>query len=256
VRNKEKHRQLDFGIIQNKYIVLYLILFMCYQVSNDFNDVDVKNIKEFAVTRVLSEFDARGSVFPGAKLPVIVPGSRTLDLYRWGLIPHWVKDIKSVSGSKLANARAETLLEKPSFRLSFIHRRCLVLASGFYEFDSLKQKYYYEVNGQKIFAFAGLWDSWRDPDGEEIKSCTIITCEPNSTVGKVHNRMPVILHPSDYELWLTGESIVELKKLLVPYSVELFEKKLEKKEKISDKEALKKKDNKILKIDKNQKTLW
>jgi putative SOS response-associated peptidase YedK len=227
---------------------------MCYRVSNDFNDVDVTRVKELGLTKVVSGFQARLNVFPGQDIPVIVPGSRVLDLYRWGLIPHWTKDLKSISGSKLANARAESVLEKPSFRQSFIKKRCLVLASGFYEFDSNKNPYYYTTVGQKIFAFAGLYDEWVNEKNEVVKSCTIITCEPNSIVKKVHGRMPVILHPDDYELWLTGTSMVELRKLLVPYSGELIEKQINKKPKIKKEKVKVKKDAKK-KIDKGQRTL-
>jgi len=225
---------------------------MCYRVSNDFSDVDVMQIKEFSVTKVMSKFQARLNVFPGQDIPVIVPGSRILDMYKWGLIPHWTRDIKSISKIKLANARAESILEKPSFRESFIKKRCLVLASGFYEYDNLKQLFYYTVSGQMIFAFAGLYDEWKDEGGEIIKSCTIITTEPNETVKRVHDRMPVILNPEDYEKWLTGNSMVELRKLLVPYSGELIVKRIDKKPKIK-KEKEKKETKK--KTDKNQKTL-
>lgn len=199
---------------------------MCYQVRTDFSDIDVIKIKEFAITKVEHEFQPRLNVFPKQTIPVIIPGSRILDLYRWGLIPSWAKDIKI--GNKLANARAETLIEKPSFRDSFIKRRCLVLASGFYEWDKNKHQYLIQLKSQKIFAFAGLWSHWKDEKNNIIKSCTIITCEPNKEIQKIHNRMPVILDPEDYDKWLTEKSLKELKSLLKPYKNKLIIEELQK----------------------------
>ena len=125
-------------------------------------------------------------------------------MLRWGLIPSWADD-PSI-GNKMINARAETVSEKPSFRTPFKHRRCLVLTNGFYEWlrtPEGKQPYYLHVKDGSPFGFAGLWETWRD--GEEIRSCTIITTEANQLVGEVHSRMPVILPPEDYELWLDPE---------------------------------------------------
>ena len=120
----------------------------------------------------------------------------------------------------MINARAETVPEKPSFRRAFRSRRCLILADGFYEWRktySGKQPYYMRMKDGSPFAFAGLWESWKN--GREIRSCAIITTEANELVGEVHNRMPVILHPEDYELWLDpdfGEK-EPLADLLRPY---------------------------------------
>jgi len=197
---------------------------MCYQVRTDFSDIDVRNIKEFAITKVEQEFQPRLNVFPRQLIPVIVPPSRILDLYRWGLIPAWAKDIKI--GDKLANARAETLIEKPSFRESFLSKRCLVLASGFYEWDKKKHQYFIQLKSQKIFAFAGLWNQWKDEKNSIIKSCTIITCEPNESIGKIHNRMPAILNPQEYDKWLNSNTLKELKSLLIPYKNEIIIREL------------------------------
>ncbi len=199
---------------------------MCYQVKTDFSDVDVRKIKEFAITKVEKSFQPKLKVFPKQFLPVIVPPSRILDLYRWGLIPSWAKDIKI--GDKLANARAETLIEKPSFRDSFIKRRCLVIASGFYEWDKNKHQYFIQLKTNKIFAFAGLWSDWKDEKNNIIKSCTIITCEPNDSIEKIHNRMPAILDSNDYDKWLKEKSLKELKSLLVPYKHEMIIQELPK----------------------------
>ena len=143
---------------------------------------------------------------------------RKLEMLRWGLIPAWADD-PSV-GNKMINARAETVSEKPSFRKAFKDRRCLVLTDGFYEWQRTpdgKQPYYIHMSDGSPFAFAGLWEIWRD--GEEIRSCTIITTEANELVGEVHHRMPVILHPEDYELWLDPdfEEKEALTSLLRPY---------------------------------------
>jgi len=193
---------------------------MCYRVSTNFSHIDVGKIKEFKVSKVASEFEPRFNVAPSQRIPVIVPGSRVLDLYKWGLIPSWAKD--SSIGDKLGNARSETIDEKPSFRGSFKNKRCLVLVSGFYEWDSSKQPYHMQLLNQKIFALAGLWDIWRHPESETIKSCTVITCEPNDIIGSIHNRMPVILKPEDYETWLTTENLEKAKKLLKPFDDKLM----------------------------------
>lgn len=194
---------------------------MCYRTSAVFTDIDVIEEKDFEVDTVLSKFQPRYNLAPTQKIPVIIPGSRILDTMRWGLIPSWAKDTKI--GSELANARSESIDEKPSFRDSFKNKRCLVLASGFFEWDKLKNPYLFRIKNKKIFAFAGLWSEWSSPEHEIIKSCTIITCDPNSTVKKIHQRMPVILQPKDYTAWLTGNSPKDLKTLLVPIKSDFLE---------------------------------
>jgi len=131
----------------------------------------------------------------------------TADFFIWGLIPMWAKDPEI--GNRLINARGETLAEKPSFRGSYRHKRCLILADGFYEWKSFggrktKTPYYIHMQDRKPFAIAGLWDHWESPDGSSIKSCTIITTTPNELMGAIHDRMPVILHPRDYAKWLNS----------------------------------------------------
>ncbi len=146
---------------------------------------------------------------------------RQFQLLRWGLIPAWAKD--ATMGSKLINARAETVAEKPSFRSAFRHRRCLVIADGFYEWrreDGKKQPFYFRMQDRQPFAFAGLWEHWQDPKGEAIDSCTILTTEANELLQQIHERMPVILNPKDYDLWLdpTVQKPEQLQQLLQPYS--------------------------------------
>jgi putative SOS response-associated peptidase YedK len=137
---------------------------------------------------------------------------------KWGLIPSWAKD-QSI-GPRLIIARSESVQEKPSFRSAFRYRRCLIPANGFYEWQALpngKQPHYITVHNVGIIAFAGLWERWKDKaTGEVIDSFTIITCEANELIGKVHERMPVILKEADYQTWLTGTA-KEAKAMMQPY---------------------------------------
>ncbi|BAZ31528.1 hypothetical protein NIES4074_40010 [Cylindrospermum sp. NIES-4074] len=139
---------------------------------------------------------------------------------RWGLIPSWAKD--PGMGAKLINARAETVAEKPAFRSAFKRRRCLVLADGFYEWQrqqGKKQPFYFRLQDGQPFGFAGLWERWQSLSGEEIASCTILTTAANELLQPIHNRMPVILEPQDYNLWLDPqvEKPEVLQPLLHPY---------------------------------------
>ena len=133
---------------------------------------------------------------------IVVDNERKYQPMRWGLIPHWAKDSKI--GSRLINARVETVTEKPSFRNLIKQRRCLVIADGYYEWQSQKgrkQPYYFQLGEHQPFAFAGLWDTWRSPDGE-IMSCTLLTTDASAEVSPVHHRMPVIVPPQAYSQWL------------------------------------------------------
>jgi putative SOS response-associated peptidase YedK len=128
---------------------------------------------------------------------------RELSIFRWGLIPSWSKDASGAA--RMINARSETLAVQPGFREAFKERRCLIPADGFYEWQktrAVKQPYCFEVNNGELFAFAGLWERWKNPAGEWIKSCTIATTTPNTVTGAIHDRMPVILNPESYDLWL------------------------------------------------------
>lgn len=149
-------------------------------------------------------------------------GKNKLDFFTWGLIPSWAKD--PGIGSRLINARAETLQEKPAFRSAFRRRRCLIPASGFYEWKQdpgtkSKTPMYIFMKSGAPFAFAGLWEMWESPDGSTILSGTIITTEPNELMSEIHNRMPVILPPQAYNAWLDpGEPAPnQLANLLKPY---------------------------------------
>ena len=170
-----------------------------------------------------AQFAPRYNIAPSQPVLAIPNDERSAaDFFIWGLIPMWAKD-PSI-GARLINARSETLAEKPSFRGSFKYKRCLILADGFYEWKTVAGKktkipYYIHLNDRRPFAFAGLWDSWESPDGSNLKTCTIITTEPNELMATLHNRMPAILHPRDYAKWLdpspqTPESLLPL---LKPY---------------------------------------
>ena len=130
-------------------------------------------------------------------------GRPELRFMRWGLIPHWSKDTKSAA--RMINARAETAAEKPSFRTPLRKQRCIIPASGFYEWKrdgQRKQPYFFRGTDDTPLAFAGLWERWRDPSGTPIHTCTILTTAANATVAQVHHRMPVVLSPESFDAWL------------------------------------------------------
>jgi putative SOS response-associated peptidase YedK len=158
----------------------------------------------------------------------VVPnnGENKVEFFQWGLIPSWAKDPKI--GNRMINARAETLAEKPSFRMPYKRRRCLVLADGFYEWrqeprSKSKTPIYIRLESDKPFAFAGLWEAWHpSADNDPLFSCTIITTTPNSLLETIHRRMPVILDPDAYDQWLEPheQSPDQLNGLLKPYPAE------------------------------------
>lgn len=157
---------------------------------------------------------------PTQNLPVISNDNPGLAAYyKWGLIPFWAKD--AAIGNKLINARAETLLEKPAFKKSLQSKRCLVIADGFYEWQKngkTKQPYRITLKDNGLFAFAGLWDEWKNEQGNKIRSFTIITTSPNALMESIHDRMPVILNPSDEKHWLsTNLKAEDALDLLQPY---------------------------------------
>ena len=144
---------------------------------------------------------------------------------RWGLVPSWAKDISI--GSRMINARAETLAERPSFRAAFRRRRCLVIADSFYEWkrDGLRRTpMRISLESGQLFAFAGLWESWTAPNGRRILSCTIITTAANQLIAPIHDRMPVILPPEAEPAWLDPriQDPDALSDLLAPYPPELM----------------------------------
>lgn len=174
------------------------------------------------------ELAPRYNIAPTQPVAAVRSGDdgRELVLLRWGLIPPWAKDLSI--GARMINARAETVAEKPAFRSAMKQRRCLILADGFYEWRTQgngKQPFYFRVESGRPFAFAGLWEHWRGPDGQIIQSCTILTTEANELVRDLHDRMPVILRPEDYERWLDPglRDAGAVEDLLAPYPAEAME---------------------------------
>ena len=183
--------------------------------------------------------DPSYNIAPSQMVPVILFGSldgsgacilgpgegdmvsmRVLVHLEWGLVPGWAKD-PSI-GSRMINARAETVAEKPSYRSAFRKRRCLVLADGFYEWKrqgGSRHPYHIRMQDRSLFAFAGLWEHWTGSDGSIVRTCALITTHPNDLVKPLHGRMPVILSQDDYAVWLdpSNQDTTRLKSLLRPY---------------------------------------
>jgi len=172
--------------------------------------------ERFGVKQIFLDLAPRYNIAPTQKVPVIlnISGERTIAAYQWGLIPFWVKELKKTK--PLINARSESLAEKPSFKNSLAKRRCLVPADGFYEWKqngTQKTPMFIQLKDTPLFAFAGIWDEWKDPDGEPLRTFSIITTEANEAMAAVHDRMPVILPPGAEEKWLDA-SIKEPSELL------------------------------------------
>lgn len=175
------------------------------------------------------DWNPRYNIAPTQPVPVIRQHPREpirqISVMKWGLIPHWAKDASGAAGT--INARSETAAEKPAFRDPMRYRRCLIPADAFYEWKrngASKQPYCFEVNDGEMFAFAGLWDGWKNAEGQWVKTCAILTTTPNAVTSAIHDRMPVIVHPDSYDLWLdpgtTKAQVVS--ELLKPYDARLM----------------------------------
>jgi len=196
---------------------------MCGRFSSSSKPEQIK--KEFKVAvEDPAIFKPRYNIAPSQMIPVVLDrtGERIVAQLKWGLVPSWAKD--ALIGSRMINARAETLMEKPSFREAYKSRRCIIPASGFYEWQraekGAKQPFYFYLTNKEVFGFAGLWEEWLDKkSNESLETCTIITTEANDVLKPVHDRMPVILKAADYDEWLdTKEANTDkLQKLLAPY---------------------------------------
>jgi putative SOS response-associated peptidase YedK len=188
----------------------------------------------FGIT-IPGDLPPRYNIAPGQPVAAVRPnaggggdagGGRELTLFQWGLIPSWSKD--PAIGSRMINARAETAAEKPSFRAAMKRRRCLIPASGFYEWAKAgpaKQPYFFHMKDNRPFALAGLWERWLSEDGSELETCAILTTSPNALVENIHQRMPVIIAPEDYDPWLdpANEKPATLQHLLRPFPAEEME---------------------------------
>ncbi len=186
--------------------------------------------RQFELVEVPAELAPRYNVAPAqevAAVRVLVQGQgRKVQLLHWGLVPSWAKDTKI--GYRTINARSESVETKPAFRAAYRERRCLVLADGFYEWQQqgrTKQPHLIRRKDGAPFAIAGLWERWDDPEGEPLESCTLLTCEANALVAKIHHRMPVILQPVHYDLWLDPQQQdpAQLEPLLQPHPAEQME---------------------------------
>ena len=199
---------------------------MCgrYTQSTKLNDL----VGRFGLNEPGFDLAPRYNLSPNQQAPVAgvrpdTPDSRSLKLMLWGLVPYWAKD--PTIGNKMINARAETLGQRPAFKHLLSSNRCLVLADGFYEWfkeGRTKTPMRFLLETEEPFAFAGLWDRWRQADATILYSFTIITTEPNDLVGPIHNRMPAILRPEDEQSWLDPaiKDTAAISRMLRPYPAE------------------------------------
>lgn len=184
-------------------------------------------LRRFAVQLVLFDISPRYNIAPSQKIAVIRGnGERHLEGLTWGLVPFWAKDLKKVK--PMINARMETLVEKPTFKAALTRRRCLIPADGFFEWQSKgdqRQPLHIRMRDKHVFAFAGLWDEWKSPDGQSLQTCVIITVPANGWMTEIHERMPAILRPEDEIRWLDSaiRSADEILSLVGPYPAEKME---------------------------------
>jgi putative SOS response-associated peptidase YedK len=188
---------------------------------------EIKLVFGIPSERPMPNFAPTWNGAPTDQLPIVrfdaKAGERSLDLARWGLVPFWAKDIKV--GFANINAKAEGIDTRPAFREAFQRRRCLVPVDNFYEWQKTatgKQPYAIALADRGIMALAGLWENWRSPAGEWVRSFAIVTCPPNTLCAELHSRMPVILGREAWPAWLGEEPVdqPQLRALLVPYSAE------------------------------------
>jgi putative SOS response-associated peptidase YedK len=182
--------------------------------------------KRYNLATVPEDISENYNVAPGQFMPIITEdegGKRHLELMKWGLVPFWAKDPKI--GYKLINARDDTIFDKPIWRSVILKKRALIPADGFYEWKrpndpkGRKQPFYIHPKQVDLFSFAGVWETWKDVEGLEWKTYSIITTQPNKEMASVHNRMPVILHPEDESSWLEPSRVTRdsVEPLLRPY---------------------------------------
>jgi putative SOS response-associated peptidase YedK len=199
---------------------------MCGRFSNKARPEQIE--KEFKVgAKNPGIYKPRYNIAPTQMIDTVIEktGERIIEQLKWGLVPSWSKDPEM--GNRMINARAETITEKPSFREAFKSRRCIIPATGFYEWQRKgaggKQPFYFYLKDKEVFGLAGLWENWIDKQtGEELETCAIITTEANHVLEPVHERMPVILKPESYDEWLDEKikNTDRLQRLLKPYPPE------------------------------------
>lgn len=198
---------------------------MCGLYSNRKMAAEVKSIFHFPED---PPFEPRNYITPGGPMEIITGehGNPHFALVRWGLVPGWTKEMRS--GKPLINARAETILEKPSFTGAMKHRRCLIPADGYFEWQGdvpgQKQPYYVTRPDHGLFAFAGIWEQWMASDGSELESAAIITTAANKNVSSIHHRMPVVIAPENFTNWLDSDNVLSPKasEMLVPAPEDFF----------------------------------
>lgn len=159
-----------------------------------------QDLADYFDTEPPAMFVSRFNIAPTT--PVIARTDQALTFFSWGLVPSWAKDVNI--GNRMFNARSETITEKPSFRTAFKRRRCLVPATGFYEWKAEaegKQPYFCHLN-HRLFSFAGIWEHWQDAMGNELQSCSILTTESVGAMSQVHQRMPVVIRDENHRVWL------------------------------------------------------
>lgn len=192
---------------------------MCGRYTLTIDPADLQDTLELG--KLPPDLQPRYNIAPTQPVAVVTSAEdRTVEMFRWGLIPSWTKDPSMAS--RMINARAETLHEKAAYRVPFARKRCLILADGFFEWQKAgqsKRPFFIQLKSHEPFAFAGLWDQWVSPEGEEKRTCSIITCEPNELMSKLHNRMPAILDRSTMWDWLDPAATpIGLRALLQPYA--------------------------------------
>ena len=198
---------------------------MCGRFTLSVDPVDLQ--LEFQIPEMPAKWHPRYNIAPSQPVAVLTDSNkRTVDFFQWGLVPGWAKDISI--GSKLINARSETIMEKPSFKSAFQRRRCLILADGFYEWkrssggNSASMPFRFTLKNEKPFAFAGIWELWQNSAGSELHTCAIITCSANSIVFPIHERMPVILDANSCWQWLEENDPKVLNSIMRGYNPELM----------------------------------
>ncbi len=192
---------------------------MCGRFTLSYKAIELQ--LSLGITDIPAEWGPRYNIAPTQAIPAVINlETRKMELLYWGLVPSWAKEISI--GSKMINARSETILEKPSFKNAFVRRRCLILADGFYEWKrSAKSKssipFLFQLEDHAVFAFAGIYEIWHSPEGSELWSGSIITCPANELVSAVHERMPVVLDQEKMWTYLEDKPVSEIKEMLVPF---------------------------------------